>query len=223
MKKVLLILAILTMLTSTAFGGAALPAGSGGGAGGDSTARVGGTGAINTPHALALGQGKFAFSYHDLTSDITLSQASFGVDGRLEIGLTSYNLGKTGETTYGNVKYQLMKETMATPAIAVGMLDITDKYGRNYYVAGTKTVPVLDARVTLGTYGRGDNKVFGSIEKTFSVLPGGKNLFPATTVKLEYDGEDTNYGLSLSTLPGLRIDAGSRNEHGYIGATYTFN
>jgi len=223
MKKAILVSLIVAMLTSTAFAAVAgLPVESGDG--GDSTAvRVGGTGAINTPHALALGQGKFSFSYHDLTSDTTLSQASFGVDGRLEIGLTSYNLGKTGEATYGNVKYQLVKETMASPAIAVGVLDITDKYGRNYYVAGTKTVPVLDARVTLGTYGKGDNTVFGSLEKTFSLLPGGKNLFPATTVKIEYDGENTNYGLSLSTIPGLKIDAGSRNEHGYIGATYTFN
>lgn len=225
MKKTLLVSSFLTVfVTSTAFAGSALPPSISTSSGGGSTAvMVGGTGSINTPHALSLGAGKFAISYHDLAGNTTLSQAHFGIDGNFEIGVTSYNLGESNEATYGNIKYQFVKETAVTPAIAVGVLDISDKYGRNAYIAGTKSLSVIDARVTLGAYQKGDNKVFGSIEKTFSFLPGGKNLFPSTTVRVEYDSEDINYGISLATIPGLKIDAGSRNKHGYIGATYTFN
>lgn len=221
MKKTLLVSSFLTMfVTSTAFAASALPPSI---SDGGTAVKVGGTGSINTPHARSLGAGKFAISYHDLTGDTTLSQAHFGIDGKLEIGVTSYNLGESDEATYGNIKYQFVKETVATPAIAVGVLDISDKYGRNAYIAGTKSLSIIDARVTVGAYQKGDNKFFGSVEKTFSLLPGGKNIFPSTTVKVEYDSEDINYGISLATLPGLKIDAGSRNGHGYVGATYTFN
>ena len=225
MKKTLLATSFLTLFTvSTAFAGTAiLGGGGGGGSTGGISATVGGTGTINTPHALSLGAGGFSLSYHDLSGGDTLSQAHFGVDGKLEIGVTSFNLGESDEATYGNIKYQLVKETVVTPAIAVGVLDISDKYGRNAYIAGTKTLPVIDTRFTLGMYQKGDNKVFASVEKTFTMLPGGKNLFPSTTVKVEYDSEDINYGISLATIPGLKIDAGSRNGHGYVGATYTFN
>lgn len=226
MKKTLLVSSFLTMfVTSTAFAGSALPPSisTPSGGGGSTAVKIGGTGSINTPHALSLGAGKFAISYHDLTGDTTLSQAHFGIDGKLEIGVTSYNLGESDEATYGNIKYQFVKETVVTPAIALGVLDISDKYGRNAYIAGTKNLSAIDARVTLGAYQKGDNKIFASVEKTFSMLPGGKNLFPSTTVKVEYDSEDINFGLSLATIPGLKIDAGSRNGHGYVGATYTFN
>lgn len=225
MKKTLLISSLfMTLLTSTAFAAVQLLPGGGGGGGTDNTGViVGGTGSINTPNALSLGAGKFAISYHNLTGDTTLSQAHFGIDGKLEIGATSYNLGKSAEATYGNIKYQLVKETAVTPAIALGVLDVSDKYGRNAYIAGTKQLPVIDARLTVGAYQKGDNKVFASVEKTFSLLPGGKNLFPSTTLKVEYDSEDVNFGISLATIPGLKVDAGSRNGHGYVGATYTFN
>lgn len=163
------------------------------------------------------------FSYHDLSGDTTLSQAHLGIDGKLEVGVTSYNPGESPEFTYGNIKYQFVKETAITPAIAFGVLDFSDKYGRNAYIAGTKQLPVIDARLTVGTYQKGDNKVFASVEKTFSLMPGGKNLFPSTTLKVEYDSEDVNYGISLATITGLKIDAGSRSGHGYVGATYTFN
>lgn len=227
MKKTLIVSSLLSLLiTSTAFAGSALPpsiSAASDGNGGSNAVRVGGTGSINTPHALSLGAGKFAISYHDLTGNTTLSQAHFGIDGKLEIGMTSYNLGDSDESTYGNIKYQFVKESLVTPAIAIGVLDVSDKYGRNAYIAGTKSLGFLDARFTVGAYQKGDNKVFASIEKTFSIIPGGKNLFPSTTLKVEYDSDDINYGLSLATIPGLKIDAGSRNNHGYFGATYTFN
>lgn len=211
MKKALIASSLLSLfIASTAFASS-------------SAVLVGGTGSINTPHARSLGAGKFSMSYHDLAGSTTLSQANFGIDGKLEVGVTSYNLGDSDEATYGNIKYQFVKETAVTPAIAVGVLDISDKYGRNAYIAGTKSVPFLDARFTVGSYQKGDNKVFASLEKTFSIIPGGKNLFPSTTFKVEYDSDDINYGISLATIPGLKIDAGSRNNHGYFGATYTFN
>ncbi|MEG6586849.1 YjbH domain-containing protein [Dendrosporobacter sp. 1207_IL3150] len=223
MKKTAILFSFVSMLLTSTVSAGVVMAPSDPSSPNDYHAKIGGTGVINTPHAIALDKGGFSISYHDLTGSQTLTQANIGIGGNLEIGVTSFNLNKDDEATYGNLKYQFLKETIATPALAIGVVDISDKYGRNAYIVGSKNLPVIDTKVSIGMYQKGDNKAFASVEKTFTPLLGSKNLFPSTTLKVEYDGEDTNFGASIATVPGLKIDIGSRNGHGYAGATYVFN
>lgn len=211
MKKAALASAFLTMfISASTFAAPAVP---GGGVSVANGAPVADFRVINSPSAAALDAGQFSISHQNHSGDATISQAHFGIGGHFEIGVIRYSPDTGKDATYGNLKYQFIKESDLTPAISVGVLDFTDKYERNAYVVGSKTLPVTGTKLSLGLYQKGDDKVFASLEQPI--------LF-GTAIKVEYDRDDVNFGLSLTTIAGLKLEVGSRNDHGYWGASWTF-
>ena len=185
----------------------------------------GSTGLINTPTADVLQEGQFAVGYYHL-KDGGVGTFNMNLTGKLEVGAAGFRYDSQSgrqDHTYVNAKYGLVPETVLTPGVAVGVEDIADLDKRTAYVSASKTLPFgfrLHAGVGNGRY----DGVFASLEKTISPLGllTGNNVFPATTLIAEWDGNDMNYGARMAVVPGLKLDVGHRAHQTYFGASFTY-
>ncbi|EGO62943.1 YjbH domain-containing protein [Acetonema longum] len=181
------------------------------------------TGMIHTPTA-DVPQAFSAGIYHlDEAKTGTLNMTLLP---RLEVGATRWNPDLGDDTTAFHAKWGFMPETAMTPGLAVGVEDIGDEYERSPYIVASKALP-LGFRVHAGTGGgRFKDKVFASLETTINPVGvvTGDSVFPATTLIAEYDGEDTNFAVRLSILPGLKAEAGWRglDDSSYYGLSFTY-
>lgn len=113
----------------------------------------------------------------------------------------------------------LLPETILTPAVGVGVRDISDEIERGYYVAVTKTVPLTDkipfflhdVKLHAGYGIDGINGLFGGAEIG---LPMGFVLAG------EYDGENTNASLSWEALPMVGLKVYSLDSEIFFGASF---
>ena len=185
----------------------------------------GSTGLINTPSADVLREGEFSLGYHHL-KDGGAGSFNLSLGNNLEIGLAGFRYDSDSNKdnkTLLNAKFSLAPETVLTPGLAIGVEDIGGKDKRTFYAAASKALPFgfrLHAGVGDGRY----DGVFAAIEKTInpvSVLTG-NNVFPATTLIAEWDGDRMNYGARMSIVPGLKLDAGWRHSETYFGLSYTY-
>ena len=116
-----------------------------------------------------------------------------------------------------SAKYQLIAESVLTPAVAVGIEDIGDKLDRAGYVAATKEGPWgFRGHVGIGT-GRFQNG-FIAMEKQFKVNSDVLNL----SLALEYDGHHFNYGAALPVGKLVQAEIGMRSNDFYAGINCTF-
>lgn len=185
----------------------------------------GSTGLINTPTADVLQEGQFSLGYYHLKEG-GVGALNLNLAKNLELGVAGFrydsDVSKDNETLV-NFKYSLLSETVLTPGLAVGVEDIGNDAKRTHYAAASKALPFgfrLHAGVGDGRY----DGVFAAIEKTISPIGAvtGNNIFPATTLIAEWDGDRMNYGARMAIVPGLKIDAGWRHSETYIGLSYTY-
>lgn len=210
MKKLLLGILFAFMITTTA---AAAPS------------INGSTGQINNPSADVLQEGKFAIGYYHLKDEGGVGVFNFSPIPKLEVGVAGFRFDDNrSNKTLINGKLELLPETILTPGLAVGVEDINASRERTAYAVASKALPFgfrIHAGVGNGRY----DGVFASLEKTINPLSviTGNNTFPATTLIVEYDGKNMNYGARMSVVPGLKLDAGWRGQnHGmYFGASFT--
>jgi len=181
----------------------------------------GSTGLINTPSSDVLREGQFSLGYYNL-KDGGVGVFNTNIAPNLEVGVAGFRYDGQDNKTYINAKFGIIPEKVLTPGLAFGVEDAANKSERSYYAVASKGLP-FGFRIHAG-YGNGRyDGVFASIEKTInpvSVLTG-DSAFPATTLIAEYDGHDMNYGARLSIVPGLKVDAGWRNDQTYVGLTFT--
>lgn len=97
------------------------------------------TGLIFTPTADTLNMGAVnagaSYISGDDDSDISYFSANIGVINGLEAGLGYQNPEVGDSETIINAKYAIMKESFATPGVAVGVSDLSDEIDSTPYVA----------------------------------------------------------------------------------------
>lgn len=180
------------------------------------------TGLIAVPSADTLREGQFSLGYYKLEDGGTGS-FNMSLKNQLEVGVAGFHYGNNLDNDYFlNAKFSIFPETVLTPGLAVGVMDVADKKERTAYAVVSKALPFgfrLHAGVGNGRYDGG----FAAIEKTINPLHilTGNNVFPATTLMAEYDGKKFNYGARMSVLPGLKLDAGRRHDTTYFGISFT--
>jgi hypothetical protein len=202
MKKLLISVAILISLTNMTY---AAPS------------TKGDTGMINTPTADVLREGQVSLGYYNLHEGKTAS-LGFNATQNLEVSVAHTDFDFSDKTTYVNAKYAIKSEGVLTPGIAIGVEDIANKDDRTAYAVVSKGLPFgFRAHVGIGN-GRYDG-VFYALEKNITPL-GIKGIFPDTTLIVEHDGHDMNYGMRMSIVPGLKVNAGWRDKETYVGVTY---
>ncbi|HML34105.1 YjbH domain-containing protein [Sporomusa sphaeroides] len=185
----------------------------------------GSTGLINTPTADVLQAGQFSLGYYHLKEG-GVGTLNLNLAKNLELGVAGFRYdsdsGRDNDTLF-NLKYGLLSETVLTPGLAVGVEDIGNDDKRTHYAAASKGLP-LGFRIHAGVGDGRYDGVFAAIEKTISPVGAltGNNIFPATTLIAEWDGDRMNYGARMSIVPGLKIDAGWRHSETYIGLSYTY-
>lgn len=179
----------------------------------------GSTGMINTPTADVTRAGQFYLGYYHLNEGKGIS---FGTNlaKDFEISLAALDYDENDSQAYLNLKYSLKQENILTPGIAVGIEDIAGEDERTIYASLSKALP-FGIRVHAG-YGNGRyDGLFYAIEK--QIMPSvAAGVFPDTSLIIEHDGHDFNYGLRMSLISGLKINAGWRDDETYWGLTYNF-
>lgn len=185
----------------------------------------GSTGLINTPTADVLREGRFSLGYYHVDEG-NAGSFTLGLSNKLEVGVAGFRYDRDSHKdnqTYFNIKYSLLSDTVLTPGLAIGIEDIGDEDKRTFYAAASKALPFgfrIHAGVGDGRY----DGVFAALEKTISPtgIVTGNNVFPATTLIAEWDGDKMNYGARMAIVPGLKLDAGWRHSETYVGLTYTY-
>ena len=62
-------------------------------------------------------------------------------------------------------------------------------------------------------------KGFVALEKNITPLLGA-NVFPSTTLLVEYNDNNINYGMRMSIVPDLKLNLGRSDHKTFIGLTY---
>lgn len=160
------------------------------------------TGMIIVPTADCLDRGDFNFGINIMdvsgSGNYSTYNANYGVNDDFEVGLSSENYGGS-EYLYLNAKYRIQKEADQKPAIAVGIIDITDDYDTCVYVVGSRSLnqnadsPIL--HLGFGTGFELDG-IFGGIS-----APIGDRLI----VEAEYDTYEYNFGARYQATPELGV------------------
>lgn len=203
MKKIVLTMAMCLSMVSIASAAAST---------------TGSTGLIDTPTADVVQPGHVSAGYYHLHEGNSAS-VGFGVFDNFEVSAARLNFDKGDHTTVVNAKYALMQEGVVTPGLAVGIEDIGDKNERTTYAVVSKGLPLgFRAHVGVGD-GRYDG-VFYGVEK--SLVPGLKGVFPSTSLIVEHDGHEMNYGIRMSIVPTVKVNAGWRDDETYVGVTCSF-
>ncbi|HIU63852.1 MAG TPA: YjbH domain-containing protein [Candidatus Avacidaminococcus intestinavium] len=180
------------------------------------TLATGMSGVINTPSAYVRSMGHFGLTYQ-YTNDYRAWGGNIAVLPSLEISYSHWEPEGASDFDLVNAKFMVLPETVASPAVSIGVEDLTDERRRSGFVALSKAGPwglALHAGVGTGRYRDG----YIALEKQFKLNSDVLNL----GVALEYDGEDMNYGLFVPVGKLVRAEAGMRNEKFYAALHGTF-
>lgn len=174
------------------------------------------SGVINTPTAHMRPFGHFDVSFQYSDSYRNLSTNAVVLPG-VEVAYSHwFSSGKANYNLY-SMKYNFLPETVVTPAVTVGVEDVTDEIRRSGFVAVSKAGPwglMLHGGVGTGRFREG----FVALEKQFKVNSDNLNLGLA----LEYDGNDFNYGMFVPVGALLQAEAGIRSNKFYAGLHGSF-
>lgn len=165
------------------------------------------TGLMLTPSADTLKMGGINFGgvfLSDDNNDTTFLSANVGLLPKLEVGAALIDPEFGDSEAIINAKFGLLSETAATPALAVGLSDITDELDATPYVALSKSIPlagqyVWQPRFHVGVGG-------GRLDGLFAGFTA--QATDRIMLMLEYDSDDVNFGLQFSAAQGLRFHAG---------------
>jgi len=186
------------------------------------------TGLMIIPSADALGRGDFdaGVFFEDVGSGTVNDYVfNYGVADGLELGIDRYR--KDNNTTAGtwvNAKYRFLPETDQRPAIAGGIIDLTNDDETTVYIVASKALStpvctyegeITNPRIHIGFGG-------GRLSSLFA----GVSAYLGTRIDLmmEWDSRDTQIGARFRVTPGLTIHAGFFDifDKGAFGAGVSF-
>lgn len=174
------------------------------------------SGIINVPSASVGSMGHVALM-GQYTEDFTTLGGNVAVLPGLEVAYSRFSPKHGGDFNMYSAKYQFVPETIATPAVAIGVEDFGDEVERSSYVVATKEGPWgIRGHVGVGT-GRFSNG-FLAMEKQFKVNSEAFNL----SLALEYDGHDFNYAATVPLGKMAQAEVGMRSNDLYVGIKSTF-
>ncbi len=151
-----------------------------------SPAYFGYTGLMMTPTADTLKTGGVdvgAYFLNDNNRDTSFLSANVGLLDSLEVGAAMISPQHGDSNGILNAKLGLIKETIATPAVAIGMSDLTGQLDATPYAVVTKSLPLQGQslwapRVSIGVGGGRLNGVFGGLS---AKIADRVNLWPSMT------------------------------------------
>ena len=116
-----------------------------------------------------------------------------------------------------DIKTTLLSEAILLPGVVLGLEDVTNERKTSPYLAMSKTGP-WGFRLHAGVGGGRFDGAFATLEKTFrpSRHPYAKQFAP-TTLLMEYDGQQMNYGLRVEVNKGVKIEGGRQHDKWYAG------
>jgi hypothetical protein len=176
---------------------------------------TGSTGMINTPSADVLKPGQISLGAYT-RKDVLFGSIGANVAPNLELSFSASNKKSFGTNSL-NAKYALVDETILSPGLAVGVEDIAGDKERSWYASMSKGL-ILGMRLHAG-YGSGQyDGFFAALEKSISPVSIGG--IGETKLILEWDSHHLNYGIRVAVAPGLKVDAGVKRHHGYLGVSF---
>ena len=164
------------------------------------------TGLMLTPTADTLktgGVGLGATFLSDEHNNTAFWSANFGLLSNLEVGGAVVSPEHGDSNGIINAKFGLLKETVATPALSIGMSDLADQLDSTPYVVASKSLPLAGdnlwaPRFHLGVGGGRLNGIFGGVSAT---------LNDRMQLMAEYDTNNVNFGVQFAAGQGLRLHA----------------
>jgi hypothetical protein len=115
-----------------------------------------------------------------------------------------------------SAKWRFRQDNLVQPAVAVGVMDLTDEFEITPYVVVQKDFKLAGYGVTAHAgYARPDSLLdgfFGGAEATFA---------SKYKVMAEYDGDDLNAGVRFPATDRLEITAGKVKDGFAVGAMFT--
>lgn len=187
------------------------------------------TGLMLIPTADALNKGDFnaGLFFEDVASGVINDMiANYGLADGLEVGLDRYRFSDDVDAdTFINAKYRFLPETDQRPALAAGIIDLTDEEETTIYIVASKSVTtplrcwegeVLNPRIHIGFGG-------GRLSSVF--IGGSAFLGDRVEVMAEWDSRDVQVGAKFRVTPSFAVDAGffSINHSGTFGVGASFN
>ena len=170
------------------------------------------TGLMLVPTADALNQGDFngGLFFEDVASGVVNDYiANYGIIDGLEVGIDRFQFNNdVNADTFINAKYRVLPETDQRPALAVGIIDLTDEEETTAYFVVSKSVStpvrcwegeVLNPRIHIGFGGGRLSSVFAG---------GSAYLGERFMVMAEWDSRDVQAGAKFRITPSLTVDAG---------------
>ena len=180
------------------------------------TLQSGTSGVISVPSAHVRSMGHVGVTYQYSEDESVLAGNVAALPG-LELAYSRWSPDAGDDFNMYSAKFMVLPETVATPAIAVGVEDITDEKDRSGYAVVSKAGPWginIHAGVGTGRFRDG----FVAVEKQFKLNSNILNF----GLSAEYDGEDVNYGMFVPVGKLMQAEVGMRNEKVYAGVHGTF-
>ncbi|MCE5198557.1 MAG: YjbH domain-containing protein [Armatimonadota bacterium] len=165
------------------------------------------TGLMMTPTADTLRTGGVDFGavfLNNDNNDTTFVSGNFGLLDSLEVGAAMVSPEHGDSNGIINAKFGLLKENLTTPALAIGVSDLTDQFDSTPYVVVSKSLQLknqslLAPRLHVGVGG-------GNLDGLFAGLSA--RISDRTQLMVEYDTDDVNFGLQFAAAQNLRLHAG---------------
>ena len=174
------------------------------------------SGVINVPTAHVRSMGHFGVTYQ-YTEDYNVLGGNVAVLPGLEVAYSRWSPDAGDDFNMYSAKFMILPETVASPAIAVGVEDATDESDRSAYAVISKAAP-WGLKVHAGTGTGRFRNGFVALEKQFKLNSKTMNLGLA----VEYDGDDINYGMFVPIGKLMQAEAGMRDDKFYTGVHGTF-
>lgn len=185
------------------------------------------TGLVTIPTADSLNKGEYNLAAFvvgaDEGGDFTTVAGNLGIVKNLEAGITYIKPEDTSGKVWLNAKYTFMPETTKNPAVAGGVIDLTDETDTTAYFVLSKAFghrvdtslgEITSPRFHLGVGG-------GQFDGLFAGVSAG--LGERFTIMAEYDSEDINLGARFAATPEVRIHLGTFDGLGDVGLGVSYN
>jgi len=174
------------------------------------------SGVINVPSAHVRSMGHVSVGYQ-WTDDGYFVAANAALIRGLEVAASHIEPNHGDEKNVFSAKLEFLPETMASPAVAIGVEDATDQFKRVGYVVASKDAP-WGLRLHAGVGTERLKNGFVALEKQFKLNSADLNL----SLAAEYDGKHFNYGAALPLGKFLQGEVGVRSKTMYAGVSCTF-
>jgi len=185
------------------------------------------TGLVVVPTADALDEDDYNAAIFTLNRgdgrDSNIFAANLGLAEALEIGFAHFDPERGSGETFINAKYRFAPETADSPAVAAGVMDLTDEVDTTVYVVITKSLveryqmdldETISPQIHLGIGGGQFDGIFAGLSAVVS---------ERLMLMIEYDSDDINLGANLALNPEFIAHLAGLDAFDDIGLGISYN